>query len=78
MGGGVEDGMNWDTGNDMHALLIFWIKQITKEKGEPTVQHRGLYSKLCGDLKEKEIQKGGDTRTHITDSLCCVTDINTM
>ena len=31
MGGGEEDGMNWETGNDMHALLIFWIKQITKE-----------------------------------------------
>ena len=49
-GGGGGWGMNWETGIDIHALLIFWIKQITKEKGVPIVQHRGLYSMLCGDL----------------------------
>ena len=72
--GEKEDGMNWEPGIDIHTLLILWIKQITKEKGEPTVQHRELYSMLRGHLNGKEIQKGGDTCIHITDPLCCIID----
>ena len=69
--------MNWESGIDIHTLLILWIKQITKKKGEPTVQHRELYSMLRGHLNGKEIQKGGHTCIHIIDPLCCIRDINT-
>ena len=33
------------------------------------IQHRELYSVLCGDLSGKEIQKGRDVCTRIADSL---------
>ena len=39
-----------------------YIEQNNEEMGnpqEPTVQRRELYSVLCGDLNEKEIQKEG-------------------
>ena len=45
---------------------------------EPTVQHRELYSVLCGDLNGKEIQKRGDIYIHIADSLCCTAETNTI
>ena len=35
------------------------------------------YSVLCGDLNEKEIQKGGDICIHIADSLCYTLEIST-
>ena len=36
-----------------------------------------LYSMLCGDLNEKEIQKGGDISIYIADSLCSIVETNT-
>ena len=36
-----------------------------------------LYSVLCGDLNEKEIQKGGDICIYIADSLHCTAETNT-
>ena len=42
-----------------------------------TVQHRELYSMLCGDLNREEIQKRGDICIRIADSLCCTAETNT-
>ena len=39
--------------------------------------YRELYSVFCGDLNGKEIQKGGDICTCITDPLCCTIETNT-
>ena len=70
--GGMGGGMNWEIGVDIHILLC--IKQIMR-----TYRSTGnsLYSVLCGDLNGKEIQKRGDTRICIADSLCCAVEINT-
>ena len=38
---------------------------------------QGLYSKLCGDLNGKEIQKRGDICIHTADSLGCAVETNT-
>ena len=51
------------------------IKHITKEN--QLIQHRELYSVLCGDLNGKEIQKGRDKCLRIADSLCCIAESNT-
>jgi len=40
------------------------------------VQHRELYSVLCGDLNGKEIQRRGDICVHVADSLHCSVEIN--
>ena len=48
----------------------------TEKQREPTVQHRELYSVLCGDLYGKELQKKGDTCIHVIDSLCCTEKTN--
>ena len=48
----------------------------TENQREPTVQHRELYSVLCGDLNGKEIQKGGDVCIYGADSLCCAAETN--
>ena len=37
-----------------------------------------LYSVLCGDPNGKEIQKRGDICIHITNSLCCTVETNTV
>ena len=44
---------------------------------EPTVQHRGLHSVLCGDVNGEEIHEGGDICKRIADSLCCRAERNT-
>ena len=62
--------MDWKIGIGIYTL--FCIKYITNENG--TNEHRGLYSMLCGDLNEKEIQGRGDTCIHVADSLCCTTE----
>ena len=38
---------------------------------------RELYSVLCGDLNEKEIQKRGDIHIYIANSLCRTGETNT-
>ena len=73
-GGKGVGGRNWEIEIDIYTLLILCIKQITNE---PTVQHRELYSVLCGDLNGKEIQKGGDICIRIADSLCRTAETNT-
>ena len=52
-GVGGSSEMNWKIGIDTYTLLC--IKEITNEN-----LHRELWSVLCGDLIEKEIQKRGD------------------
>ena len=42
-----------DSGWHIHTM------DKTDNQREPTVQHRGLYPTLHGDLNGKEIQKGG-------------------
>ena len=43
------------------------------------IEHKELYSGLCGDLNGKEIQKTNPTHTHthITDSFFCTAETNT-
>ena len=67
---GWRGGRNWEIGTDIYVL---GMKRITDEN----LQHRELYSVLCGDVNEKEIQKGGDICTHVADSLCCTAEIDT-
>ena len=43
---------------------------------EPTVQHMGLYTELCGELNGKESQKREDTCMHTADSLCSIAETN--
>ena len=43
--------------------------------GEPTVQHSGLCSALCGDLNGKEIWRRG--AIHTAETLCCTAETNT-
>ena len=66
---GWRGGRNWEIGTDIYVLCM---KQITDEN----LQHRELYSVLCGDVKEKEIQKGGDICTRVADSLCSRSEID--
>ena len=40
--------------------------------------YRELYSKVCGDLNGKEIQKRGNMCIHIADSLCCRAETNNI
>ena len=56
-GEGGEGGMNWETGIDICALLILYVKSITNENllcnlGNPTqcsvVTHMGRKSKKLG------------------------------
>ena len=54
-----------------------WVVEKCEMSGEPTVEHRELYSVLCGDLNGKEIQKRGDICIRIADSLCCTAETNT-
>ena len=49
---GEGGGMNWEIEMDIYTLLC--IKQITNEN--LLVQHRELYSMLCGNLNGKETQ----------------------
>ena len=44
---------------------------------ELAVQHRELYSVLCGALTRKEIPKRGDMCKHIADSFCRTAETNT-
>ena len=49
--------------------------------GEPALQHRELYSVLCGDLNGKEIRKRGyvaDVCIGIADSLFCTAETDTV
>ena len=62
--------MGWEIGIDTYTLCM---KQTIKEN----LQHRELYSVLCGDLNGKKIPQRGDICTHITDSLCCRVETNT-
>ena len=66
--------MNWEIGIAIYTLLILCVKQMTNE---PTVQHRELCSRLCGDLNGKEIPKREDVRIHVADSLCHTVETNT-
>ena len=43
---------------------------------KPTLQHRELYSRLCGDLNGKEIPPREDIRIHVADSLCQQNSLN--
>ena len=43
----------------------------------PTVQHKELCSILCNNLNGRRIWKRIDTRTYITESLCCTPETNT-
>ena len=43
---------------------------------KPTLQHRELYSRLCGDLNGKEIPPREDIRIHVADSLCHTVETN--
>ena len=47
-------GMNWETIINTSTLLILCVKQTTNK--ELTVEHRELYSVLCGDLDGKETE----------------------
>ena len=56
------EGMGWDELGDwdwyIHTIDIMYK---IDNWWEPTVWHRKLCPKLCGDLNEKEIQLRGDT-----------------
>ena len=43
-----------------------------------TVEHRELYSVLCGDLDGKETQKSGNICILPADSLCCTADTDNI
>ena len=66
-------GMDWEIRTDIYIYIYIYI-YITmyriKNKQALTVQHRKLYSVLCGDLKKKEIEGRRDIRTCVADSLC--------
>ena len=49
-----------------HFILIMPHFHLEKENLY-SIQHRELYSELCGDLNGKEIQKRGDTCIHTAD-----------
>ena len=66
------EGLNWELGIDIRALLKLCIKWITIES--PAL--RELNSVLCGDLNGDEIQKSGAICTHRADSLCCRPETN--
>ena len=40
--------------------------------------YRELYSKFCGDLNGKEIQKRGNMCIYVADSLCCTAETNSI
>ena len=42
------------------------------------MEHKELYSVLCGDQNGKEIQKRGVVCICIADSLCCTVEANTL
>ena len=44
---------------------------------EQTAQHKELYLAPCGDLNEKEVQKGGGIFIFMADSACCAVGTNT-
>ena len=50
--GYVDELEDWD----WHIYIIDTMYKIDNQR-EPAVQHRELYSVLCGDLNRKEIQK---------------------
>ena len=49
-----------------------------KHKMRTCIPHRELYLMYCGDLNEKEIQKGGDIWMRMVDPFCCTVETNTM
>ena len=68
--GGTGGGMNWEIGIDIYMSL--GMKQITSE--DLLCSNGELYSVLCGDLDEREIQKGGDMCIHMAGSLHCAAE----
>ena len=64
--------MNWEIGIDIYTLLC--IKEITNEN---LLEHRELYSVLCGDLSRKEIQKTGAVCIRMAGSVCSTVETNT-
>ena len=71
--GEKQGGINWEIGIGIYTLLILCIKQITNEN----LPHRELYSMLCGNLNEKEIQKRGDICKQRVHSFSFTVEINT-
>ena len=67
--GGDELGdWDWHIYTIMYKIDNLW---------QPNIQHRELYSMLCGDQNGKEIPKREDICIHIADSLCCTAETNT-
>ena len=73
-GGGGEVLADLETEIDIQ--IIETMHKIDNQR-EPDIQHRELYSALCGDLNGKKIQNRGDIWLHIADSLCYAEDTNT-
>ena len=66
--GGSGVGMNWEIEIEIDTCYTTRCK-TDKCRGH-AVEHGELYSGLCGDPNGKEIQKRGDTRIRMADSLC--------
>ena len=49
----------------------------TDNSWEPTVEHRELYSVLCGDLNGKVIRKRQEVYIGVADSLYCTAETDT-
>ena len=65
--------MNWEIEIDIYTVLMLCIKQTTNEN----LLYSTGNSVLCGDLKEKEIQKRQDICIHVIYTLCCTEETNT-
>ena len=61
------DGMLWEVGTDIHALLILGIKQVTNEHLLQSTGSR--LSALWGPEQEGNPKKGGIGR-HAAETLC--------
>ena len=72
--GEKEDGMNWEIGIDIYALLVLCIKQITDKNLFHSTEN---CTQCCVDLNRKEIQKRRGICIHTADSLCCIAEIDT-
>ena len=77
---GMVVGMNWEIGIGIYTLLghVHNIMYKIDNWWEPTIEHRKLYSMLCGDLIGKESQKRGNICKHMADSLCYAAQNNTI